>query len=147
MKKLWAVQQTFEAFGFTPVADPLLTGLSTDGRTSVGVGRRIERSFRESEALKDLCILRPTPFLAQPFLVAFFSAPFPFSTFSFHSFCSLDFCVLRLQFAFLSRSLQPRVPNAPCLKNRNKRIFYKLQVCEQRSLTKTHIQSTEVQLY
>ena len=34
-----------------------------------------------------------------------------------------------------SLSLWPRAPNAPRLKNRNKRSFYKLQVCEPRYFT------------
>ena len=42
---------------------------------------------------------------------------------------------LRPQFEFLSLSLRPRAPNAPRLKNRNKRSFYKLQVCEHRYFT------------
>ena len=59
--------------------------------------------------------------------------------FSSTPFCSLDSLVLRTQLALLSLSLSlfllPRAPNASHLKNRNKRSFYKSQVCELRSFT------------
>ena len=61
VERLWAVQQTLEAFGFTSVADVLLTELSTGGRTSVGVGKRTERFFRDGEALKVLCAITSHP--------------------------------------------------------------------------------------
>ena len=61
VERLWAVQQTLEASGSTPVADAPLTELSTVGRTSIGVGKRTERFFREGEALKVLYAITSHP--------------------------------------------------------------------------------------
>ena len=62
--------------------------------------------------------------LTRPFPVVPFSVPFPF--------CSLDFLPLERNSHFhLFLSLQPRALNALRPKNpKNKRGFYKLQVCE-----------------
>ena len=47
VERLWAVQQTLQAFEFTSVGEVLLAELAAGGRSAVGVGKRTEQFFAE----------------------------------------------------------------------------------------------------
>jgi hypothetical protein len=52
IERLWAVQQTLEAFQFDSIADALLLELKVGGRESVGVGKRTSRFFTNGKCVE-----------------------------------------------------------------------------------------------
>lgn len=60
-ERLWAVQQTLQAFAFNSVAHVLLAELAAGGRSAVGVGKRTEQFFGGNQAIKVLNAITSHP--------------------------------------------------------------------------------------